>query len=324
MRQIIALAAIASLVLTQWARADDTESATAPRLVERTVKVNIKGYEKLTMFLLLPEGGKVNGVLCLCMLGSGSEDIRAKLLGETTNRIPALEFAAARDLAVVAWRAHRQWDPSHNWDELHREKRKRFDDNFGLVAEAWEKGVKYFIANYGIPESGYLMMGSSAAAQYAQRLALRRPSRFLAVHVHIASSFDVPVKNASTLLWCVTTGENELGYERSLKFFETARDKPMSYPIVYKAFPGLGHEGGAMVTALGFACFDYALSEYARATSMNKGRPTMPNWAEIFESAPYVADVFNQGVHPKEDAICVPPEFRMPLPKPLREAWIAE
>ena len=98
----------------------------------------------------------------------------------------------------------------------------------------------------------------------------------------------------------------------------------MSYPIVYKAFPGLGHEGNAMVTALGFACFDYALSEYARATSMNKGRPTMPNWAEIFESAPYVADVFNQGVHPKEDAMCVPPEFRMPLPKQLREAWIAE
>jgi len=324
MRLVAALAALASLLLTQWTRADDTESPPASsRLVERTVKVNLKGYEKLTMFLLLPEGGKVDGVMCLCMLGSGTGDIRAKLLGPAS-RNPALEFAAARNLAVVAWRAQQQWDPSRNWDELQKAKRRKFDDNFDLVAEAWEKGVKYFVANHGIPESGYLMMGSSAAAQYAQRLALRRPRRFLAVHVHIASSFDIPVKKASTLLWCVTTGENELGYERSLRFFEAARDKSMSYPIVYKAFPGLGHEGNAMVTALGFACFDYALREYARATSMNGGKPTMPNWAEIFESAPYVADVFNQGVHPREDAMCVPPEFRMPLPKPLREAWIAE
>ena len=323
MRQVVALVAVASLVMTQWARADDAESPTASRLVERTVEVGLKGYEKLTMFLLLPEGDKVAGVMCLCMLGSGSDAIRAKLLDQS-NHNPALEFAASRNLAVVAWRAQQQWDPSRNWDELPRAKRKQFDENFDTIAKAWEKGIKYFVANHGIPESGYLMMGSSAAAQYAQRLALRCPRHFLAVHVHIASSFDAPVKKASTLLWCVTTGENELGYERSLKFFKVARDKPMSYPIVYKAFPGLGHEGNAMVTALGFACFDYALGEYARVTSKNKGRPTMPNWAEIFESAPYVADVFNQGVHLKEDAMCVPPEFRMPLPKPLREAWVAE
>jgi len=323
MRHLVALVVVASLALTQWTRADDIESPAASRLFERTVEVGLRGYENLTMFLLLPKGDKVDGVMCLCMLGSGSGDIRAKLLDQA-NHNPALEFAASRNLAVVAWRAQQQWDPSRNWDELPRAKRRQFDENFDTIAKSWEKGVKYFIANYGIPESGYLMMGSSAAAQYTQRLALRIPRRILAVHVHIASSFDAPVKKASTLLWCVTTGENELGYERSLKFFKAARNKTMSYPIVYKAFPGLGHEGNATVTALGFACFDYALSEYARATSMNKGRPTMPNWAEIFESAPYVADVFNQGVHSKEDAMCVPLEFRMPLPKQLREAWIAE
>ena len=121
MRQIVALVAVASLVLTQWARADDTESPTASRLVERTVEVGLKGYEKLTMFLLLPEGDKVAGVMCLCMLGSGSDAIRAKLLDQS-NRNPALEFAAARNLAVVAWRARQQWDPSRNWDELPRAK----------------------------------------------------------------------------------------------------------------------------------------------------------------------------------------------------------
>jgi hypothetical protein len=37
-----------------------------------------------------------------------------------------------------------------------------------------------------------------------------------------------------------------------------------------------------------------------------------------------VADVFNQSVYPKADAICVPPEFRMFLPAAIREAWIGE
>ena len=160
------------------------------------------------------------------------------------------------------------------------------------------------------------------AAQYAQRLALRRSERFLAVHAHIASSFDVPVKKGASLLWCVTTGENELGYARSRKFFRAARD--LYYPIVYKAYPGLGHEGNAKVTALGFACFDYALKEYERATKLNGGKPTMPDWADIFSSSPSVADIFNQAVYSKFDYLCVPVEFRMLLPEPLLGAWSAE
>ena len=323
MRKAAVLAAAASMALMQLARADYTGGRPAYRLVERTVKVDISGYDILTLFLLLPDGGRMDGVMCICMLGSGSDVVRNRLLDEA-KRTPALDFAASRNLAVVAWCSRQQWDPSRNWDELQKKKRRKFDSNFDIVADAWDKGISYFVSNHGLPESGYLMMGTSGAAQYAQRLALRRPKRFLAVHVHIASSFDVPVKQASSLLWCVTTGENELGYERSLRFFGAARDKPMSYPIVYKAFPGLGHEGGAKVTALGFACFDYALREYAHATSRNHGKPTMPNWAEIFAAAPLVADVFNQGVHPKADAACVPPEFRMPLPQELRDAWMAE
>ena len=136
------------------------------------------------------------------------------------------------------------------------------------------------------------MTGSSGAAQYAQRLALRRPERFLAVHIHVASSFDIPVKGGASLLWCVTTGENEMGYERSRRFFKAAR--ALFYPIVYKAYPGLGHAGSAKVTALGFACFDYALAEYARATRLNGGKLARPDWADIFSSSSSVADIFNQ------------------------------
>ena len=326
---MIRLAACAAIALfLVWAQeaqaADSSESPPASGLVEHTVKTKLKNYEQLTLYLLPPSGGKIEGVLCLSLLSKEPGDVRAQLLGTAEHRSPkrALLFAAQRNLAVVAWGAHRLWDPSRNWDELSRAEAKKADADFDLVANAWDAGINYFVKNHGLPPSGYLMMGSSGAAQYAQRLALRRPERFLAVHAHIASSFDVPVKKGASLLWCVTTGENELGYARSRKFFRAARD--LYYPIVYKAYPGLGHEGNAKVTALGFACFDYALKEYERATKLNGGKPTTPDWADIFSSSPSVADIFNQAVYSKFDYLCVPVEFRMLLPEPLLGAWSAE
>ena len=320
-----AFAAIALFpFLALAAHAAGASDGASSRLIEYSVKTKLKHYEQLTLFLRLPEDGKINGVMCLSLLAKSPEEVRVQLLGTSKRRSPhrALAFAAERKLAIVAWGARRIWDPSHNWDELPRSEARKIDADFDLVANAWDAGIKYFIKKHGLPASGYLMMGSSGAAQYAQRLALRRPERFLAVHIHIASSFDIPVKKGASILWCVTTGENEMGYARSRRFFRAARD--MYYPIIYKAYPGLGHAGNAQVTALGFACFEYALAEYARATALNGGKPTLPDWADIFSSAPSVADVFNQAVYSKFDYLCVPVEFRMLLPEPLRAKWSAE
>ena len=228
----------------------------ASEIVSHTVKTNLRDYEQLTLFLMMPPEGQVEGVFCLSLLAKHPDDVRAQLKG-TSKRRPvdrALDFARERRFAVVAWGARRLWDPTRNWDELPRSEANRIDARFDKVANAWNAGINFFVKKYGIPPSGYLMMGSSGAAQYAQRLALRRPERFLAVHAHIASSFDIPVKGGASLLWCVTTGENEMGYERSRRFFKAARD--LSYPIIYKAYPGLGHEGSAKVTELGFTCFE--------------------------------------------------------------------
>lgn len=296
----------------------------ASDIVSHTVKTNLRGYEQLTLFLMMPPEGRAKGVFCLSLLDKSAEDVR-KRLQKTSGHGPvdrALDFARERRFAVVAWGARRLWDPTRNWDELPRSEANRIDARFDKVANAWNAGINFFVRKYGIPPSGYLMMGSSGAAQYAQRLALRRPERFLAVHAHIASSFDLPVKGGASLLWCVTTGENEMGYERSRQFFKAARD--LSYPIIYKAYPGLGHEGSAKVTELGFTCFEFALAEQARATQLAGGKFAKPDWPRIFKSSDYVADVFNQSVYPKADAICVPPDFRMSLPAAIREAWIGE
>ena len=315
MRRIVAFATAALLV---------SAASSAAEIVSHTVKPKLKGYEQLTLFLMMPPEGRANGVFCLSLLAKNADDVRAQLQG-TSGRHSldlALDFARMHNLAVVAWGSHRLWDSTRNWDELPRSKARKIDADFDHVAKAWDMGIDFFVKKYGIPASGYLMMGSSGAAQYAQRLALRRPARFLAVHIHIASSFDIPVKEGASLLWCVTTGENEMGYERSRSFFTAARDK--SYPIIYKAIPGLGHAGSAKATALGFKCFEYALAEQARAKRLKGGKATRLDWAKIFSSSDYVADVFNQAVYPKSDAICVPTEFRMPLPAALREVWIDE
>ena len=328
MRRIAAFAAVVLLAsLPQDACAEAARlkaEADAVGIIEHTVKTKLKSYEELTLFLKLPPNRRAEGVLCLSLLAKTPDDVRAQLLGTYARRSPdrALELARKHNLAVVAWGAHRLWDPSRNWDELSSAEARKADANFDLVANAWDSGIAHFVKKYGIPASGYLMKGSSGAAQYAQRLALRRPARFLAVHAHIPSSFDMPVKGGASILWCVTTGENELGYARSRRFFKAAR--ALFYPIVYKAYPGLGHEGSAKVTALGLACFEFALAEQARAIRLNGGKPARPDWADIFSSSEFVADIFNQEVYSKFDYLCVPLEFRMLLPDALCAAWKAE
>lgn len=294
------------------------------RVFEHTVKTKVKGYEQLTLLLRLPATRKPKGVLCMCMLAKTFENARKEMFGGDADRYGrSLKFADQHGLAVVAWGAHCLWDSTRNWDEVSRSDAKRIDANFDLVAKAWNDGISYLVQKYDLPPSGYLMNGHSGAAQYAQRLAMRCPERFLAVHAHIPSSFDVPTKGGASILWCVTTGENELGYERSRRFFKAARN--MFYPIIYKAYPGLAHEGSDRVNELGFTCFEYALEEYDRATRLNGGKPTRPDWQDLFTSSLHLADIFNQTVYSKFDYLCVPPEFRMIIPSDsIKDAWIDE
>ena len=69
-------------------------------------------------------------------------------------------------------------------------------------------------------------------------------------------SYDKPTPEAAKVLWCLTIGELEGGYERSKRWVKTVRG--MGYPIVYKAIPGLGHAGHPDA-ALGFEFFEFAL-----------------------------------------------------------------
>ena len=58
---------------------------------------------------------------------------------------------------------------------------------------------------------------------------------------------------------------------------------------------------------------------------LNGGKPTRPDWPDIFTSSLHLADIFNQAVYSKFDYLCVPPEFRMIIPSDsIKDAWIEE
>ena len=87
MIRFAACAAIALfLSLAPVARAADAEGGVSSRLIEYSVKTKLKNYEQLTLFLLQPESGKAEGVLCLSLLAKDPDEVRAQLLGKSARR----------------------------------------------------------------------------------------------------------------------------------------------------------------------------------------------------------------------------------------------
>jgi hypothetical protein len=312
-------------------------------VVEHVVKTGNAKQPQLTLFMRPPIGmadmSEADGVLAMCLLANSVEEVKIRLQkADSTDDVGGiLRFAEKRKLVILCWGSRSLWDPRKNWDELDKGSVKQMDDTFDDVAAAWARGVENLAHRYGIPDKEFLLWGVSGAAQYAQRLALRKPQYFLAVHAHIPSSFDKPTTDAAQVLWCLTTGENESGYERSLRFLAECRG--MGYPIIYKAIPGLGHQGHPVADRLGTVFFDYALSlrEEKRnyEESMAKGklsglgtqkiRHSLP-WPVSFREPEVVGDVVNQQVFPADEAArCVPAAFRIDIPtKALADAWKME
>lgn len=317
----------------------DRKAAMDP-VIEHVVKTGNSKQPQITLFLRPPIGmtdaSQAKGVLALCLLANRVEDLRRQLQAiDSGDEIEGiLKFAEKHQLLILCWGSRSLWNPGKNWDEQSKEVNKELDETFDEVAEAWSRGVEQLARKYGMPKQDFLIRGSSGAAQYAARLALRKPQYFLAVHAHIPSSFDVPTREANRVLWCLTTGEKESGYERSLRFYE--RCKELGYPMVYKAIVGLGHAGHPNTQNLGLKFFEYALSvrdqrhaynaklkEMARSSNLlekeeEQGLP----WLESFRVPPYVGDAVNQEMFPLSQIEMVPPGFRVPLPtKEIAEAW---
>jgi hypothetical protein len=313
---------------------DETGRPKMEPVMQHVVETKNPKQPRITMFFCPPEGmtdaSELKGVIAYCMLGNSAEDLVRRIQRqETDDGINYLrEFARQQKLGLLMWGASRLWDPRRNYTEYERKQYKELDESFDAVAKAWEEGLLYFHSTYGIPKDYLLLHGFSGSAQWAHRLALRKPEYFLAVHIDIPSSFDKPRPEANRILWCLTTGELEGGYESSKVFY--ADCVALRYPMVYKAIPKLGHQQSVIGFNIRDSFFTYALSVLEQrkkydaqvaAGTIDPAKITAP-WPVEFRNPPYVGDLLNQTLHPINEQEMIPEHMRVYLPnKAVADAW---
>jgi predicted esterase len=244
-----------------------------------------------------------------------------------------LKFAAKHRMIVLCWGSRNLWEGGKSWYDLDRTKLAEQDRVFNAAANAWAKGVDELSKRYGIPRNGFFLCGHSASAQYALRLALRKPDYFHAAHIHIPATYDKPTPEARSILWCLTTGELDYGYPGSIKFLKACR--ALGYPIIHKAIIGMGHTSHPATTELGMRFFEYALEVRKEREAFNKeiANPFSattkqwrdnPNqaWPKSFREPVAIGDTVNQEVFSPKDIDMAPEGFRVMLPsKLIADAW---
>jgi hypothetical protein len=331
-------------LLSAWKTMMPTpEQQKDPVLVTKKMATKVKAQPEIEMFLRLPpqhsKEHPIKGTLAFCTWEGDANVIRKELLYRTDMKMVAagpagvvarlIRYAEEHDMAVLTWTTKQVWSLQGSTDELNRKAEREFDQNFDRLANAWENGLKSLARDNNIPDSDLLLYGISRGAQWAHRLALRKPNRFLAVHVHIPSTFDAPTDKANKVLWLVTTGERESGYERASRFYQECRK--LGYPIIFKAIMDLGHNDSPVAENLGFRFFDYALAmrdqrdELAASMSnpilREEARNSGP-WNKDFHQPPFVGDFLNQDMFPLKEAQMIPIPLQVPLPtERIAQAW---
>ena len=282
-------------------------------LIYYTVRNSTDKQPKITLFLLPPPNKRVDGLFAVCLLANSLENIKKNMLNPVrgSELYEIMDFANKHNLAVLCWGSKSLWNRSKNWTEQNKQEYKDYDKTFDTIASSWSYGVNQLCEKYKIPSNNILLWGTSGAAQYAMRLALRCPEKFLAVALHIPSSFDKPTANGKNILWCLTTGELESGYNRSLEFYKECV-LTYEYPIIYKAVVGLGHRSSRLSTNLRLTVLEYALN--------NSEKIKRETWREILMKSEYYGDIINQQTIKRSESVVR--TLSTPLPNlNIRTIW---
>jgi hypothetical protein len=299
-----------------------------PSLIEEVVKSDNSNYPAFTLLMHLPHGitnpKDVSGVLTVCMLAKSVQEIRDKLnaIKPLNDSNPYFAFAEAHNMAVIAWGSRWVWKSYANFDELDKNQMRGWDDDFQTLADAWDRGIDQLVSKYGIPDHDYLMYGLCAGGEWVHRLALHKPDRFLAVQMHISTSYDEPTADANHVMWLLTTGELDCGCDRARRFYSAA--KALNYPIVFKAFIGMGHADSPAADQLGIRFFDYALALKNKREAANANNLLKSQTLDLsgFNASPFYGDLMNQDTFAAQDKEMIPRGFLVPLPtKDIADAW---
>jgi len=285
-----------------------------PRIFTEVIETGVREQPEITLFLRLPPGcdkrHPAAGLVAFCSWQRDPANLRKILQGEGG----LVRYAMDRRMAVMTWDTARVWRGGVSHNDLTRAQERALDDRFDDIARAWEIGLERFTRKQGVPDRDILLHGISGGAHWAQRLALRKPDRFLAASIHVANSYDAPSHGAGRVLWLITSGEFDGGLATSRRFYHEAR--AAKYPAVFKMAPRLGHADRSDMGAFREVFFDYALALRDECAAGASGEGTTP--ADIMRSgidrAQYVADAFNETILSGPLAATIPPSQRVPLP----------
>ncbi len=299
-------------------------------IVEEVVRTDNTSEPKITLLMRLPhgvsKGGDVKGVLALSLLANSVDEIKNALL-DRGHQAALIRFADEHKLAIIAWGARRAWKKAGSYYQLNENDYLLVEHAFDEVADAWESGVKSLIKDYGIPKNDYLFSGSSMAANWAHRLALRKPDYFAAIHVDLLTTHDQPRPEGKRIMWLMTTGEMEGGYKSSLLFYKACKD--LGYPIIYKAYPHFAHQTCESTGKLELEFFKFALEQIEESK-----KPPLPISQDLrdyfyqkrmgkFLQPSFYGDIINQEDYPPDQVEMIPKGYRVALPtKPLADAWM--
>jgi hypothetical protein len=297
-------------------------------VIEQVVQTDNLRYPSFTLLMHLPHGvndpKRVTGVLAMCLLADTVGQMRDTLqaIQPQGDPNPYFAYAEAHNMAIIAWGARWVWDSYANFDQLDKNQRIEWNDDFQKMVLAWNHGINLLVNKYQIPDHDYLMYGLSAGGEWVHRLALHDPGRFLAVQMHISTSYDAPTPEGSHVMWLLTTGELDGGCDNARRFYSAARD--LGYPIIFKAIEGLGHGGSSVADQLGTHFFDYALAIKHKRDAANANDLTRSQPLDVsgFYSSPFYGDLMNQEMFAAHDKEMIPRGFLVPLPnKDIADAW---
>ncbi len=297
-----------------------TDISFGVRLIERKVETGVPEQPEIRFYLRLPEGHApekpmAKGVLAFCTWEGEADSLRSRLASDTDELV---RYARKRGLALLTWNTATLWKTGKSHSQIGRREFQGQRDDFDKVARAWESGVGKLCKEQNLPQDGYLLYGISRGAHWCGRLALRAPERFLAVHIHVANSYDKPSFAAAQPLWLVSSGDLDRGRDNAVAFYRECRAK--GYPMILKVINGLGHANHPEANTLRTEFFDYALRKKERAMreQITPGRLMV---AELASSG-LTGDVLSQEVYRGADAAKIPEGQRVALPdEKLARAW---
>ncbi len=306
-----------------------------PTIIEKIVNPDEPDTVPLHFYLEYPpgvtDGSQLSGILAFCTQIQDPGGIKQTLLLDTDRTadedewtaVELRSYAFARNLGILTWSTPGDWNPKVSTENLDHNTQLNIDHLFDVYAKTWDLAVDQYVQENHIPSGNYLLYGISRGAQWAHRLALRKPDRFLAINIHVSSSYDIPTQDGAQCFWLVTTGDLEGGYDAARHFYKECEQ--LGYPIIFKAEENLGHADCPEVDALRAKFFDYTLqiAKNQQGESADKNDIISIIKGQL-SSAPMIGDYLNQNVVPATEVDQIPSNQRVCLPTAeITEAWQA-